>query len=51
MSDAVIELEDKLLAQPDPPILSRVVHFSTNGTGQRIYRIVTFSQWEVVPDQ
>ena len=43
--------EEELLEQPEPPTISRVVNYSTNGAGQRIYRIVTFSQWKVVPEQ
>jgi hypothetical protein len=43
--------EQKLLEAPEPPIAVREVLFSVNDAGQRIFRIVTFSQWEVVPEQ
>lgn len=43
--------EEELLELPDPPALTREVMISTNSAGQRIYRIVTFSQWEVVPSR
>lgn len=43
--------EGELLELPEPPLATREVLTSTNAAGQRIYRIVTFSQWEVVPER
>ena len=43
--------EDELLELPEPPEAHREVVTSTNAAGQQIYRVITFSRWEVVPNR
>lgn len=39
----------ELLELPAPPVADSWVETSTNGAGQRVYRVVTVSRWEVIP--
>lgn len=39
----------ELLELPAPPVANAWVETDTNSAGQRVYRVVTVSRWEVIP--
>lgn len=43
--------EEELAKLPEPPRESSWTETSTNGHGQRVYRVVTVSKWEVIPER